>query len=141
MCKRSFIRFASGDGPGAWVSGRRRHWRLLSFDWLIGAPPTNIDTKLSRSRSGLSLFRVVFQIDTSKNSRHHHSIATSRSRSRFDGTLIKEFADPKIFLVTNGQLSWVTSPSSMDNRCLPWRHVRTVPNAALASLPRGPDLN
>jgi hypothetical protein len=58
-----------------------------------------------------------------------------------DGTLIKEFADPKIFLVTNGQLSWVTSPSSMDNRCLPWRHVRTVPNAALASLPRGPDLN
>jgi hypothetical protein len=72
MCKRSFIRFASGDGPGALVSGRRRHWRLLSFDWLIGAPPTNIDTKLSRSRSGLSLFRVVFQIDTSKT----HDIIT-----------------------------------------------------------------
>jgi hypothetical protein len=58
-----------------------------------------------------------------------------------DGTLIKEFADPKIYLVANGQLSWVTSPSAMDNNCLPWRHVRTVPNSALASLPRGPNIS
>lgn len=58
----------------------------------------------------------------------------------FDGTLIKEQHDPKVFLVAQQQLSWVTSPSVMDASCFPWRHVRTVPDGALAGLARGPDL-
>lgn len=59
----------------------------------------------------------------------------------FDGTLIKEQGNPKVFLVQNSQLRWVTSPAAMDWNCLPWRHVRTVPDDALATLPPGPDLN
>ena len=57
-----------------------------------------------------------------------------------DGTLLKEQHDPKIFLVDKGQLRWVTSPAAMEARCLPWRHVRTVPDNSLATLPHGSDL-
>lgn len=82
-----------------------------------------------------------------------------------DGTLIKEQNDPRIFLVENDQLRWVKSPgvippplgrlydppspsglapwrwSPADPRCLPGRHVRTVPDTALAALPHGHDLD
>ena len=58
-----------------------------------------------------------------------------------DGTLLKEQHNPKVFLVDNGQLRWVTSPAAMDARCLPWRHIRIVPDNALAALAHGPDLN
>jgi hypothetical protein len=58
----------------------------------------------------------------------------------FDGTLIKEQHDPKVYFVDQQQLRWVTSPSVMDARCFPWRHVRTVPDNALAALARGPDI-
>ncbi|MGZ3288639.1 MAG: hypothetical protein ACXU87_11430 [Xanthobacteraceae bacterium] len=57
-----------------------------------------------------------------------------------DGTLIMEQHDQKVFLVNNGQLRWVRTPDVMDARCLPWRHVRTVPDGALAALPQGPDV-
>jgi hypothetical protein len=57
-----------------------------------------------------------------------------------NGTLIKEQHDPRIFLVDGHQLRWVQSPAVMDARCLPWRHVRIVPDNALATLPHGPDL-
>lgn len=57
-----------------------------------------------------------------------------------DGTLIKEQHDPSIFLVDNQKLRRVKNPAVMAARCLPWRHVRVVPDAALATLPRGPDL-
>jgi hypothetical protein len=57
-----------------------------------------------------------------------------------DGTLLKEQHDPKIYVVESGQLRWVTSPAAMDGRCLPWRHVRIVPDNSLAALPHGPDL-
>jgi hypothetical protein len=57
-----------------------------------------------------------------------------------DGTLLKEQHDPKIYVVESGQLRWVTSPAAMDGRCLPWRHVRVVPDNSLAALPHGPDL-
>ena len=57
-----------------------------------------------------------------------------------DGTLIKEQHDPKVYLVQNQQLRWVTSPAAMDSQCLSWRHVRTVPDNSLATLPRGADL-
>jgi hypothetical protein len=57
-----------------------------------------------------------------------------------DGTLLKEQHDPKIYVVESGQLRWVTSPAAMDGRCLPWRHVRIVPDTSLAALPHGPDL-
>jgi hypothetical protein len=57
-----------------------------------------------------------------------------------DGTLIKEQHDPRIFLVDKQTLRRVQSPAVMAARCLPWRHVRTVPDTTLATLPRGPDL-
>jgi hypothetical protein len=57
-----------------------------------------------------------------------------------DKTLIKEQHDPKVFLVAQQQLCWVTSPAAMESNCLAWRHVRTVPDGALAALPRGPNL-
>jgi hypothetical protein len=61
-------------------------------------------------------------------------------RTPIDGTLIKEQHDPSIFLVDKHQLRKVKSPAVMDARCLPWRHVRVVPDNALAGLPHGPDL-
>ena len=57
-----------------------------------------------------------------------------------DKTLIKEQHDPKFFLVAQQQLCWVTSPAAMESNCLAWRHVRTVPDGALAALPRGPNI-
>jgi hypothetical protein len=57
-----------------------------------------------------------------------------------DGTLVKEQHDPRVFLVDGRQLRWVNSPAVMAARCLPWRHVRVVPDAALVNLPHGPDL-
>jgi hypothetical protein len=58
-----------------------------------------------------------------------------------DRTLIKEQHDPKVFLVDNQELRWVTSPAVMDARCLPWRHLRVVPDSSLSPLPHGPDLD
>jgi hypothetical protein len=58
-----------------------------------------------------------------------------------NGTLLKEQSDPKVFLVESQTLRWVTSPNVMDRQCLAWRHVRTVPDGALAALPHGMDLN
>jgi hypothetical protein len=57
-----------------------------------------------------------------------------------DGTLLREQNDAKVHLVENQELRWVTSPAAMDGRCLPWRHVRIVPDNALAGLKPGPDL-
>lgn len=57
-----------------------------------------------------------------------------------DGTLVREQNDPRVFLAEGGQLRWVTSPAAMDAACLSFRHVRVVPDASLASLPRGADL-
>lgn len=54
-----------------------------------------------------------------------------------DGTLIQEQHDPSVFLVDGRKLRKV---SSLSARCLPSRHVRIVPDAALANLPHGPDL-
>ena len=59
----------------------------------------------------------------------------------YDGTLLKEQHDPAVFLVRNQQLRWVTSPAVMQSQCLAWRHVRTVPDGALGTLPRGPDIS
>ena len=58
-----------------------------------------------------------------------------------DRTLIKEQHDPKVYVVDHQQLSWVKSPAVMDARCLPWRHVRVVPDTSLSTLPHGPDLD
>jgi hypothetical protein len=57
-----------------------------------------------------------------------------------DGTLLRELHGAEVFLVANGQLRWVTSPTVMDTRCLSWRNVRVVPDNTLAALPRGNDL-
>ncbi|MGZ6260666.1 MAG: hypothetical protein ACXVFT_16825 [Solirubrobacteraceae bacterium] len=67
---------------------------------------------------------------------------TSKLRTvPIDGTLITEQHDQRIFLVDNAQLRLVKSPAVMDARCLPRRHVRTVPDTALSTLPHGPDLD
>jgi hypothetical protein len=58
----------------------------------------------------------------------------------FNGTLVKEQMDPRVFLADLNQLRWVTSPTVMDAQCLPWRHVRVVPDGTLANLPHGLDL-
>jgi hypothetical protein len=58
-----------------------------------------------------------------------------------DRTLIREQHDPKVFLVDNQELRWVKSPAVMDARCLPWRHVRVVPDTSLSTLQHGPDLD
>ena len=57
-----------------------------------------------------------------------------------DGTLLQEQHDPRVFLVESGQLRWVTSSAAMDARCLPWRHVRVVPDNSLTALPHGANL-
>ena len=57
-----------------------------------------------------------------------------------NGTLIKEEHDPKVFLVDNNKLRWVTSPAAMDGRCLPWRHIHVVPDNSLTPLAHGLDL-
>jgi hypothetical protein len=57
-----------------------------------------------------------------------------------DGTLLREEHDPKVFLADHGQLRWVVSLAAMDSNCLPWRHVRIVPDGTLTNLPHGPDI-
>jgi hypothetical protein len=60
---------------------------------------------------------------------------TSKLGTRpIDGTLLRELADPHVYLVENGELRWVKSPATMDARCLPWRHVRIVPDHSLGTL-------
>jgi hypothetical protein len=58
-----------------------------------------------------------------------------------DRTLIREQHDPRVFLVDNQKLRLVKSQAVMEARCLPWRHVRVVPDSALSTLPPGPDLD
>jgi len=48
--------------------------------------------------------------------------------------------DPDVYLVDNQKLRHVTSTTAMEKNCLPWRHVRTVPEGSLAGLEPGPDL-
>jgi hypothetical protein len=58
-----------------------------------------------------------------------------------DRTLLKEQHDQKVFVVDNQQLRLVKSPAVMEARCLPWRHVRVVPDGSLSTLPHGADLD
>ena len=48
--------------------------------------------------------------------------------------------DPGVSLVDNQKLRRVTSTTAMEENCLPWRHVRTVPENTLADLEPGPDI-
>ena len=57
-----------------------------------------------------------------------------------DGTLLREEHNASVFLADHGQLRHVASPAAMDLNCLPWRHVRIVPDGALTNLPHGPDI-
>jgi hypothetical protein len=54
-----------------------------------------------------------------------------------DRTLIKEQHDPTVFVVENQELRSVT-PAVMEAECLPWRHVRLVPDTTLSTLPHTP---
>jgi hypothetical protein len=57
-----------------------------------------------------------------------------------EGTLLKEQNDPKVYLVKNSTLCWVTTATVFDNLCLSFRNVRSVPDGALTTLPKGPDV-
>jgi hypothetical protein len=59
---------------------------------------------------------------------------------RHDFLLPGRGVDPGVNLVDNQLLRRVTSTAAMEENCLPWRHVRTVPEGALAHLTPGPDL-
>lgn len=48
--------------------------------------------------------------------------------------------DPDVYLVDNQELRKISSTAAMEENCLPWRHVRTVPEISLAGLTPGPDL-
>jgi hypothetical protein len=52
-------------------------------------------------------------------------------------TLIKEQHDPTVFVVGSQKLRSV-SPAVMEAECLPWRHVRVVPDTTLSALPHTP---
>lgn len=56
-----------------------------------------------------------------------------------DGTLLREETDGRVFLIANGKLSHVLG-GAMEKHCLPWRHVRIVPDTSLANRPTGPDI-
>jgi hypothetical protein len=58
-----------------------------------------------------------------------------------DRTLLKEQHDQKVFVIDNQQLRLVKSPAVMEARCLPWRHVRVVPDGSLSTLTHGADLD
>ena len=57
-----------------------------------------------------------------------------------DRTLLKEQHSQHIFVVEGQELRSV-SPAVMEARCLPWRHVRVVPDGQLSNLPFGSDLD
>jgi hypothetical protein len=57
-------------------------------------------------------------------------------RIPIDGTLLQERSDPSVYLVENGKLTQLATAADMAGRCLPRRHVRTVPDGSLAGLPR-----
>jgi hypothetical protein len=60
-------------------------------------------------------------------------------------TLIKEQHDPSVYVVDTvvdtRVLRLVKTQAVMEARCLPWRHVRVVPDTTLSGLPHGPDLD
>jgi hypothetical protein len=58
-----------------------------------------------------------------------------------DGTLIREQSDPRVYLAVDKKLSLVPDASVMTARCLPWRHIRVVPDGGLAGKPQGHDLS
>jgi hypothetical protein len=51
-----------------------------------------------------------------------------------DRTLLQEQHDSRVFLVEKNKLRLV-SPADMEAECLPWRHVRVVPDTTLSELP------
>jgi hypothetical protein len=57
-------------------------------------------------------------------------------RIPIDGTLLQERCDPNVYLVENGRLTQLPTAADLAARCLPRRHVRTVPDGSLAGLPR-----
>jgi hypothetical protein len=56
-----------------------------------------------------------------------------------DGTLLREWSSPEVWVITAGQKRWVTAPPLL-NQFGGWSMVRIVPDGALASITRGPDV-
>jgi hypothetical protein len=56
-----------------------------------------------------------------------------------DGTLLREWSDPKVYRIENGTRRWVTGQVELA-RWGGWPTVRLVPDQALAGIPEGPIL-
>jgi hypothetical protein len=56
-----------------------------------------------------------------------------------DGTLLREWSDPKVYRIMSGQRRWVTSPAELA-KYGGFPTVRLVPDGALNSIPVGPPL-
>ena len=53
-----------------------------------------------------------------------------------DGTLLREWSDPKVYRIENGTRRWVSTPAEL-SRWGGWQSVRLVPDQALAAFPQG----
>ncbi len=56
-----------------------------------------------------------------------------------EGTLLREWSDPKVYRIMNGQRCWVTTPVEL-MKFGSFTDVRLVPDGALAAIPLGPML-
>jgi hypothetical protein len=54
-----------------------------------------------------------------------------------EGTLLREFSDPKVYRIMSGVRRWVTTPAEL-SKYGGGGNVRVVPDGALASIPEGP---
>ncbi|MFI9721152.1 hypothetical protein ACIHFE_16110 [Streptomyces sp. NPDC052396] len=55
-----------------------------------------------------------------------------------DGAFLAKAPDgPQVYLVTNGQKRWITSPAAMDKYYFDWRKIVSVSSVALRGFPTG----
>ncbi|OAF05131.1 hypothetical protein AYJ54_22015 [Bradyrhizobium centrolobii] len=69
-----------------------------------------------------------------------HGGTNQLRRIPYDGTLIKEEHDPRIYFVNKQHLHWIVDQAAWEAGCFASRNVRTVPDGALAEFGRGHDI-
>ncbi len=57
-----------------------------------------------------------------------------------DGTLLREFSAPEVYLAQNGSLNHVPSQQEFEARGFSWANIGVVPDGGLGLLPKGPPL-
>jgi hypothetical protein len=142
-----FVPMASTPADGTVV----RDWGSLETWVIYGGHPFSIPDPQTLFNLGFDLSRVR---DIPSG-----GVLQLRTRMPIEGTLLREQkgtpqferpsaasvvpaggGDPKVYLVDNQRLRHVTTMAAMEENCLPWRQVRTVPENTLADLEPGPDL-